>query len=62
MICTWTLCLFNFPAYMDCNVGYLIPSSHPLLGQDDGRHCLPVHLSSVQGEDCPLQEIWGYVR
>ena len=21
------LCLFNFPAYMDCNVGYRIPSS-----------------------------------
>ncbi len=27
MICTWMLCLFNFPAYMDCNVGYQIPSS-----------------------------------
>jgi hypothetical protein len=28
MIYTWMqLCLFNFPAYMDCNVGYLIPSS-----------------------------------
>ena len=27
MIFTWMLCLFNFPAYMDCNVGYLIPSS-----------------------------------
>ena len=21
------LCLFNFPAYIDCNVGYRIPSS-----------------------------------
>ena len=27
MIYTWMLCLFNFPAYMDCNVGYRIPSS-----------------------------------
>ena len=27
MILTWMLCLFNFPAYMDCNVGYRIPSS-----------------------------------
>ncbi len=24
---TWMLCLFSFPAYMACNVGYLIPSS-----------------------------------
>ncbi len=27
MIFTWMLCLFNFPAYIDCNVGYRIPSS-----------------------------------
>jgi hypothetical protein len=27
MICTWMLCLFNFPAYVDCNVGFQIPSS-----------------------------------
>ncbi len=22
------LCLFNFPAYIDCNIGYQIPSLH----------------------------------
>jgi hypothetical protein len=27
MIYTWMLCLFDFPAYIDCNVGYRIPSS-----------------------------------
>jgi hypothetical protein len=27
MICTLMLCLFNFPKYVDCNVGYQIPIS-----------------------------------
>jgi hypothetical protein len=30
MIRTWMLCLFNFPEYMDCNVGYQIPSSQAM--------------------------------
>ncbi len=45
------------------------PRLDPLLGQDDGRHRLPVHQSSVQGEDWPLQgkrytrqENWESVR
>ena len=31
------------------------PRLDPLLSQDHGRHRLPVHQSSVQGEDLPLQ-------
>ena len=27
VICTWMLCLVNFPARMDCNVGHWMPSS-----------------------------------